>query len=248
VKIVIVSDIHANLAALGALPETDYDQLWCIGDLVNYGPRPHETVEWVRQNATVTVRGNHDHAAGFGVDPQCSAPYRRIAAETLRYTQRVCTERDLSFLRNLPTHRKLTVNSSTFYLVHSSPSEPLSGYCAKNSERWPHEVACADSDVLIVAHTHTPFIRTIGGTRIVNPGSLGQPKTGRSLACYAVWKDGRISLNEYSYPVEETIQQIRKMPISSVDQNALIDVLETGRLPEEGRPNRCHIFTNCSSE
>jgi hypothetical protein len=82
----------------------------------------------------------------------------------------------------------------------------------------------------------------------VNPGSLGQPKTGRSLACYAVWKDGRISLNEYSYPVEETIQQIRKMPISSVDQNALIDVLETGRLPEEGRPNRCHIFTNCSSE
>jgi len=248
VKIVIVSDIHANLAALEALPETDYDQLWCIGDLVDYGPRPHETIEWVRQNATVTVRGNHDHAAGFGVDPRCSAPYKRVAAETLRYTHKVCTERDLSFLRNLPTHRKLTVNSSTFYLVHSSPSNPLFGYCPKNSELWPHEVAWADADVLIVGHTHTPFIRTIGGTKIVNPGSLGQPKTGRPLACYAVWRDGRISLHEYSYPVVETAQQICKMPILSIDQNALIGVLETGRLPEENRSDRYHIFTNCGSE
>ena len=71
-KIVIVSDIHANLAALRALPERDYDQLWCIGDLVDYGPRPHEVVQWMRGHATVAVRGNHDHAAGFSVDPQCS--------------------------------------------------------------------------------------------------------------------------------------------------------------------------------
>jgi protein phosphatase len=48
VKIVIVSDIHANLAALKALPERDFDQLWCVGDLVDYGPRPHEVVQWVQ--------------------------------------------------------------------------------------------------------------------------------------------------------------------------------------------------------
>jgi hypothetical protein len=50
-KIVIVSDIHANLAALEALPEREFDQLWCIGDLVDYGPRPHEAVQWVKRNA-----------------------------------------------------------------------------------------------------------------------------------------------------------------------------------------------------
>ena len=93
------------------------------------------------------------------------------------------------------------------------------------------EVTRIDADVLIVGHTHTPFIRTVGKTTIVNPGSLGQPKTGRPLACYAIWEDGRISLKEYAYPLDDTIQQIRSMPISADDQDALIAVLETGALP-----------------
>jgi hypothetical protein len=55
-------------------------------------------------------------------------PDKQIAAETLRYTQKVCTERDLSFLRNLPTHREVAVNSTSFYRVYSSPTDPLFGY------------------------------------------------------------------------------------------------------------------------
>jgi protein phosphatase len=199
VKIVIISDIHANLAALEALPERDFDQLWCIGDLVNYGPKPHEVVEWVRHHAAITVRGNHDHAAGFSVDPQCSQPFKRLAAETLRYTQEVCTAEDLEFLRSLPVYREIKEDSTRFYLVHSSPTEPLFGYCPVESDRWRGEVEQIDADVLVVGHTHTPFIRIIGKTTILNPGSLGQPKTGRDLACYALWEDGRMALKEYSY-------------------------------------------------
>jgi hypothetical protein len=56
VKIVIGSDIHANLAALQALPERDFDQLWCVGDVVDYGPRPHEAVQWVKRNAAIAPR------------------------------------------------------------------------------------------------------------------------------------------------------------------------------------------------
>ena len=231
VKIVIVSDIHANWAALQALPERNFDQLWCIGDLVDYGPKPHEVVEWVKRNATIAVRGNHDHAAGFNVDPQCSLPYKRLAAETLRYTFEVCTKADLKFLRDLPLYRETQLNSTRFYLVHSSPTDPLFGYCPEQSERWLDEVTRIDADVLVVGHTHTPFVRTVGKTTIVNPGSLGQPKTGRPLACYALWEDGRISLREYAYPLNETIHQIHSMPISADDQNALIAVLETGELP-----------------
>ena len=93
-KIVIISDIHGNLAALNALPEHDFDELWCIGDLVDYGPNPHEVIEWVRQQAKDTVRGNHDHAAGFSVDPQCSAPFKKLAEDTLRFTLSVCTQDD----------------------------------------------------------------------------------------------------------------------------------------------------------
>lgn len=57
-RIVIVSDVHANLAALTALPEKHYDQLWCVGDVVDYGPKPHEVIQWIRQQAAVIVRGN----------------------------------------------------------------------------------------------------------------------------------------------------------------------------------------------
>jgi putative phosphoesterase len=230
-KIVIISDIHSNLSALEALPEHDYDQLWCIGDLVDYGPKPHEVVRWIEDRATVTVRGNHDHAVGFNAEPRCSAPFKRLADETRRFTENVCTPEDVEFLRNLPVQRKLTVNSTAFYLVHATPTDPLFGYCPENSERWQTEIGWTNADVLVVGHTHTPFIRKIGKTTIVNPGSVGQPKTGRSLACYALWEDGEIFLKEYSYPLIDTIQQIRKMPISPDDQDTLIAVLGTGMSP-----------------
>ncbi len=236
-KIVIISDVHSNLAALESLPEHDYDQLWCIGDLVDYGPKPREVIRWIEDRATITARGNHDHAVGFSADPRCSAPFQRLAAETRRFTQDVCTQDDVQFLRRLPLHRELIVNSTSFYLVHAMPTDPLFGYCPASSERWQTEIGWTDADLLVVGHTHTPFIRKIGKTTIVNPGSVGQPKTGRPLACYALWEDGEISLKEYKYPLIDTIREIRKMPISPDDQEALIAVLETGKLPARDSRN-----------
>jgi protein phosphatase len=230
-KIVIISDIHGNLAALNALPERDFDELWCIGDLVNYGPNPHEVIEWVRQQGKVAVRGNHDHAAGFSVDPRCSVPFMKLAEDTLSFTLSVCTQDDFSYLRSLPARLELTTNSTRFYLVHAMPSDPLFGYCPGEYDRWKQEVAGINADVLIVGHTHTPFAKQVGSTTILNPGSLGQPKTGRPLACYAVWQDGEISLKEFEYPVAETICGIRGMPILPDEQHALIGLLETGSLP-----------------
>ncbi len=66
---------------------------------------------------------------------------------------------------------------------------------------------------------------------MLNPGSLGQPKTGRPRACYAVWQDGHVSLKEFEYPVADTIRGIRAMPISSEEQDALIGLLRMGALP-----------------
>lgn len=230
-KIVIISDVHGNLAALEALPEHNYDALWCIGDLVDYGPNPHEVVQWIQTNVHLAVRGNHDQAAGFSVDPQCSAPYKKLAAETLQYTLEACTEKDLGYLRSLPIYREVRIAQTQFYLVHATPTDPLYGYCPQNSSSWSEQAGCVDADVLVVGHTHTPFVRQEGKTTILNPGSLGQPKTGRPLACYAVWEDGKILLHEYEYPIEDTIAGIRRMPIPSEDQEALITVLKTGEIP-----------------
>jgi protein phosphatase len=63
VKLLILSDIHGNLDALHAIRES-YDELWVLGDIVNYGPEPGEALEAVRATASIVVQGNHDHAVG----------------------------------------------------------------------------------------------------------------------------------------------------------------------------------------
>ncbi len=230
-KIAIISDIHANLAALNAFPEKDYDQLWCLGDLIDYGPRPREVIHLIRSKATITVRGNHDHAVGFNVAPQCSAPFKRLADETREFTQQVCTPDEISYLRSLPVQKEVATDGTNFYLVHAMPTDPLFGYCVEDSEKWGKEMAWVRADVLVVGHTHTPFVRRISRKTIVNPGSLGQPKTGRTRACYAVWEDGEISLKEYEYPLADTVEGIRGMPVSQDVRDGLIAVLKTGTLP-----------------
>jgi putative phosphoesterase len=227
-KIAIISDVHANFAALEHFPEKNCDHLWCLGDLVDYGPRPHQVIEWVRRRATVAVRGNHDHAVGFDVDPQCSLPYKHLASETMRYTREVCTKDDIEFLRNLPAQKELVVGTKRFYLVHAAPTDPLFGYRREDSKLWANEVQWISADVLVVGHTHTPFIRQVGGCTILNPGSIGQPKTGRPLACYAVWDDGKISLKEYEYPLRKAIREIWRMPLAKQDIDELVAVLESG--------------------
>jgi protein phosphatase len=229
-KIAIISDIHGNLAALEAFPEKSFDHLWCLGDLVDYGPRPRQVIQWIKHHATVVIRGNHDQAVGFEVDPQCSRAYKHLASETMRYTRSVCTKGDFEFLRNLPVQNEIVVGTKRFYLVHAAPTDPLFGYLPQASHLWEKEVQWVKADILLVGHTHTPFIRQVGGCTIVNPGSLGQPKTGHPLACYAIWEDGDISLKEYSYPLEKTIRQIRRMPLSRQDIEELAAVLETGGL------------------
>ena len=231
-KIVLVSDIHSNFAALNALPERSFDHLICLGDLVDYGPQPREVVQWVKEHATACVRGNHDHAVGFDVDPQCSLPFRKLAASTRHYTQGVVTAADAGYMRELPVQKEIRLGGASFYLVHAVPTDPLFGYCLEHDARWQQEVEWVNADFLFVGHTHTPFVRQVGKTTIVNPGSVGQPKTGRPQACYAVWEDGRVELKEYAYPMEETIGEIRVMPISHEEQNALIAVLQTGKLPQ----------------
>ncbi len=183
------------------------------------------------------MRGNHDYAAGSNADPQCSAPYKRLAAETLRLTLQLCTTEDLNYLKDLPLYREISVPSRRFYLVHATPTDPLFGYCPENSPSWREQVECIDAEVLVVGHTHTPFIRRQGKTTILNPGSVGQPKTGRPKACYAIWQDEEMFLKEYEYPIEETIRGIRAMPIAPDDQDALITVLRTGEVPARAGSN-----------
>ena len=84
-KLLILSDIHGNLDALHAIRES-YDELWVLGDIVNYGPEPGEALEAVRATASIVIQGNHDHAVGHCDDSRWSARFREVAEATRRFT------------------------------------------------------------------------------------------------------------------------------------------------------------------
>jgi putative phosphoesterase len=226
-KIVIVSDIHANYDALLGLPES-FDELWVLGDLVDYGPEPSEVVDFVRRNATLVVRGNHDQAVGYDEDPRCTPAYAEMAEATRQFTMSCLSEQNKLFLRGLPLNLFVERDGRRFYLCHAMPSDPLYGYCPSDSERWTHEALRVQADAILVGHTHTPFIRTDHGKAIVNPGSLGQPKTGGTEACYAVWENDSFTLKSFRYSVENTISKISLMPVSEAVKKSLVAVLRSG--------------------
>ena len=200
-KIVIIADIHGNYDALSAFPD-DYDELWVLGDLVNYGPQPQEVVAYIMAQASAVVRGNHDHAITHDDDPHWKPRYSRMAEATRSYTASVLSEQQKEFLRNLPLRATLERRGTTFYLTHATPSDPLRGSYLPDSKEWISEVECVSADVLLVAHTHVPFLRRIGEKVLLNPGSLGQSRSGRSDATYAVWQNGFFALKSFRYPKE----------------------------------------------
>jgi len=237
-KIVVISDIHANLEALKALPEWG-DELWVLGDLVDYGPNPREVVSLLRSRAGIVIRGNHDQAVGFDDDPRCNLRYRRMALETRDLAIQSMNGDLTRYLQQLPLRRTVERDGKKFYLCHAAPSDPLYSYCSENSERWAHEVQEIEADYLLVGHTHIPFIRKQGSTTIVNPGSLGQPKTGKSDACYAIWCDDHFELKQFAYPFNETLRKVEQLPVSQEVKRDLEAVLVSGPWLMTEREHSC---------
>jgi protein phosphatase len=229
-KIVIISDIHGNFDALSALPEA-YDELWVLGDLVNYGPEPAAVIDFVAPKAAAIVSGNHDYSIGYNQDPRCSTRFREMAEATRRYTDSVLSLGQKRFLGHLPRFTETKREDTRFYLCHAIPSDPVFGYCDMDSSQWAAEVESVGADVILVGHTHVPAMRSFGSRVVVNPGSLGQPKTGSPQARYAIWEDGKIELKSYSYPVEGAVAKVQALPIPENLRDELSAILRTGIIP-----------------
>jgi predicted phosphodiesterase len=86
-RILFISDLHANREALDSVLENvGYDEVFCLGDFVDYGPEPAECIDWARRNGIVTVIGNHDNAVAFKVDCGCGYAYKHLSVATREYT------------------------------------------------------------------------------------------------------------------------------------------------------------------
>lgn len=226
-KLVIVADVHGNHDAWRALPE-DYDELWVLGDLVNYGPQPREVVEDVMKTASLVVQGNHDFAVAHDDDSQWSARYRAMAEATRRYTSSVLNDEHKAYLRGLPVQARAERGGCRFHLVHAMPSNPFYGRCPPSGDEWTVEIGALAADVLLVGHSHAPFLRRIGDKVVLNPGSIGQPRAGKPLANYAVWQDGEFELKSFAYPVAATVEKLKALAFPRNIEVDLVNILVTG--------------------
>jgi protein phosphatase len=227
-KLLILSDIHANLEALEAVLAQPHDELWVLGDLVNYGPSPVEAVDLVRSHASLVIQGNHDYAIGNSADPQCSQPFREMARAMQTYTESVLDADRRSYLRDLPRSAARTVDGVRFFLCHATPTEPLFQYCLAERARWAPEIDGLPADIVLTGHTHLPFAMTLDKQQIVNPGSVGQPKHGSPVACYALWENGRLSLHSCPYAVEDTVRKLDSLAVPMEIRRQLAAVLLSG--------------------
>ena len=230
-KLLVISDLHGNWPALLAIREAA-DAVVCLGDIVSYGPFPRECVAWVRERALHVVRGNHDTALAYRVDPKAAGFKRVLAEATLRQHRRILSRDDVAWLRGLPTELRFRFDDYSFHAFHASPLDHLFSYRLTPDladAELKKEVEQVRADIVLVGHTHLPMSRGAWTKVILNPGSVGQPLDRNPRASYAVIQDGVAEIRRVAYDIEATVAGIRKMGLADDVTGGLITILLTGK-------------------
>ena len=235
-RILVLADIHANWPALQAVQEP-YDACFFIGDLVDYGLEPSPCIAWVREHATHSVRGNHDHGAAQLVQVNGRNGFKYLTSVTRPITQERLTADDRRYLSALPVSRTVTVADSRFLLVHARPRDPLDEYAVADADFWSRRLQNVEANVVCVGHTHHPYVLEVGDKLVINPGSIGQPRDGDPRASYAVIEDNRVELKRVEYDVEATVRTIQESGLPEPAKALLAEVVRSGGIakPESSR-------------
>jgi len=230
-RILVVSDIHANWQALSAINEP-YDACFCLGDLVDYGPDPGLCVRWAMTHANYAIRGNHDHGVAQGIPVTGESGYRYLTGVTRPFMWDALEAEERRYLLQLPVTRRFSLGGLRFLLVHATPRDPLDEYVMKDPKVWAKRLQNVDADIVCVGHTHMQFNMLLDNVVVLNPGSVGQPRDGDARAAYAIIDDNRIELKRVEYPVEETIARIEATSLPEKAKAMMTHGLRHGRLPE----------------
>jgi putative phosphoesterase len=232
-KILVLADIHSNWAALSAIEE-EFDACFVLGDIVDYGCDPLPCIDWTHERATAAVRGNHDHAVAQRVTPRGGGGYRRLAAETRPINWELIDSFRTKFLARLPLTLSVTLEGKRYFLVHGSPRDPLDEYLPVEAEAWRARLEGIEADFVCVGHTHIPMDLEVDGRRIINPGSVGQPRDGDPRASYAIIEDGEVSFHRVAYNITAAVEQMRTAGLAewAVELNEAVP-MSGGRLSRE---------------
>lgn len=248
-KRALISDIHSNIEALQAvltdIREQGVEEIYCLGDIVGYGPNPRECIDEVMK-CQVCLLGNHDQGAlfdpeGFNTGAERAIFWTRAQLEN-NSSRAVDSHRRWDFLGELPRNHQ----EDQFLFVHGSARNPLNEYVFPEdiyNRRKMEKIFALIERYAFQGHTHVPGVftedfrflspdeinyeyRLTNAKCMVNVGSVGQPRDGDPRACYAIIEDDLVRFRRVEYPFDQTIQKIYQIP--ELD-NFLGDRLRDGR-------------------
>lgn len=218
-KIMLIGDIHANLAALAAVLREGAGQnireIWNVGDAVGYGPFPNEALAMLRQPRILSIAGNCDIKA---LKACAAAPRHRRHPEkqlAFTWTQAQLTAENRAFLKSLPRERRLRRAGRRILLTHGSP-ESNKEYVDNETPglRLRQLARTALAEIVICGHAHRPFKKKVAGVWFINTGSVGRPDDGDPRACYAILEltpdVTRIRHHRVAYDLEPTLAALRR--------------------------------------
>jgi diadenosine tetraphosphatase ApaH/serine/threonine PP2A family protein phosphatase len=249
VKRALISDVHSNLEALRAVLEDirlqGIQEIYCLGDVIGYGPNPRECLDLVREKCRVCILGNHDQAAMF--DPDGFNP---LALRAVYWTRDqlengaspALINQRWDFLGELPRSRE----EPDFLFVHGSPREPTNEYVFPEDVYDHRKMTDLFGRIKMYSfqgHTHIPGVFTasgeflspdecdyeyplVGDKTMVNVGSVGQPRDNDPRACFVIIDGPLLTFRRVEYPFDETARKIYAEP--DLD-NMLGDRLREGR-------------------
>src|SRR5438067_6780411 len=144
-RVLLLADIHANWPALQAITEP-HDVCLFLGDLVDYGLEPAPCIEWVRQRAHYAIRGNHDHCVAQQVNITGRSGFKYLTSVTRPLTQERVTAEDRRYLGALPVTRLVTLQETSFLLVHATPRDPLDEFAVADVDFWKRRLQNVEAD------------------------------------------------------------------------------------------------------
>jgi len=226
-RVAVVSDIHSNLhaleAVLAAIEAEAPDELWCLGDLVGYGPRPNECCAAIADRADVCLAGNHDLAVQGTIDLE---EFHGEAAIAARWTREVLEPQAKELLDRLAPEGA----AHGIALYHGSARDAVWEYVL-DDEAARATLELTDAPVVLVGHSHAALRIVesdgelsggvapagteveLGGVRaLLNPGSVGQPRDGDPRAAYLLidFEAHNAHYRRVPYDVEATQAEIRE--------------------------------------
>jgi putative phosphoesterase len=226
-KLMLISDIHANLTALDAVighaKNNYYNNIWVahIGDAIDYGMRPNETLERLdslKSRMIINLIGNHERAT-LGLDMERFSSSRGV--EACLYTRNVLDKKWFDYINSsmAADPQDIKISGKRVLFIHGTLADPFWGEMIQTEMK--REVY-RDFDYVICGHTHIPFFKEefflvdaskgrLGKskTTFINPGSIGQPRNHNPASQYAVldFETGSVHFNAVPYDFREEILQ-----------------------------------------